>query len=254
MRAITVLAVLAAPALCGQVVEQLGSRPGFERLYDRASRSEFVATGTVVDEKPLWIRRSETEDADPGGLVIVKVTAPGHLYSVDIGQVLCQQSDFATAGASVAPPVRRVYIFLPPKEADKRSDLYPALPVAAEWPRVGRKYLFFLVKDAQKDALAPAYQLDLKLPYYRTFDGGAGAVELPSEQDKGGPRDFATPVLEAVTALCGAVRPADPIVKLVQLRALRQTADPRWRDRADWRANLEAAIGAIERLQGKPPE
>lgn len=83
--------------------------------------------------------------------------------------------------------------------------------------------------------------LDPTRTYYRAYWGVSGAVELPAAERKGSPRDFATPLLSGVAALCQAVQSPDPAAKRNRLTQLKSFAD-----HPSWAREVDAAIKALD--------
>jgi hypothetical protein len=224
-----VLTVAAAHALCGQALVSRSFVPDFLHLYERVSRSAFVITGKVVARKPIFDPSFQTTDPR------------GDVFTVSVEGDLCRQSDFAASATRTAALGGSVYLFVPFRQWNRTSDLDPRYAVPPEQLYAGTEYFLFLLPYPDQAGLISTYGLDPTLTYYRAFDGDSGAREVPAAERRGIQGDAVGPVMSAVTALCQAVKPQDPLVKIGQLQTLRNSADPAWRD------SVDAAIRTLER-------
>jgi hypothetical protein len=185
----------------------------FRDLYKRAAASQFVVVGTVVRmdgigerwTKDLYERIMAAND--------LSVALLGTLYSVQVDNTVCRQGDFRARSSASSDAPKTIYIFLPKNEpawvdGQMREVLLP-----------GERYLLFLVPLEQKtlDRWIKTYDLDPHRPYFRGEQHARGVVLLKA----GG-----LGVLEKVTRLCDAVRPAEVIQKLVSLQKLEAAGDP----------------------------
>jgi hypothetical protein len=222
----------------GQGTPLMPSGPDFEDLYERMSRSDFVVRGTVIDKSPVWAPMPSDEKELLARKDLVQPL--GDVSTLAVGQSVCQRSDFSPAGSTQVPLEGKVRLFTPFRDTTRKSDIHPGRGTAPEYFFPGSEYLLFLTRYPNQAALISTYGLDPAFVYYRAFEGYRGAVKFPDPADQGGRNDIATPVMAAVSALCGAVKAEGTAAKLAQLQALLQTADPRWRD------SVSKAISLIE--------
>jgi len=182
-------------------------------LYRRAAASRFVVVGTVVKLDPVADRSWKRPTIDEG--------FGGYLYSIAIEKTVCRQADFSAPASVVDAP--------PPAEAD--PVVYLLSPVqlvpGRESLELGQRYLLFLVlpdQEQQKNWTDSLYLDPLKV-YLRGEEQARGVVLLPP-QDSNYPAAKQPEVLDKVTQLCKAVRPASLTEKLEALQKLAASGDP----------------------------
>lgn len=171
----------------------------------------------------------------------------GTLYSLAIEQVLCRKGDFEPVAQPESPAPETVHIFVEDNEAFWVSLYSSTRHESPESFEPGREYWLFLYEQspAEKDRLLKKYnKLDATRISHRTVDGRRGAVALPDAAHPEKPRDFITPLVQAVTTFCEATKGPDAATKIRQLQGVRERFDyPAWRQSVD---------RAIQRLQGPP--
>ena len=201
-------------------------------LYQRAAASVFVVTGTVVKSEgigkrmtPALLERMKSE----GDLGLMMA---GILYTIRVESTVCRQSDFHNDATSpkvpAAPLEKTAHIFIP-----RTSAVYPNEGFLAS----GEHELFFLIVPEQEAEWTKTFELDPAQVYYRAHGGYRGIVPiLPQPIAK-------QPVLDKLTQLCQAVRPANVAEKLAALNKLAGSGDPILEKEAN---------AAAEALQIKP--
>jgi hypothetical protein len=201
-------------------------------LYRRAAASRFVVVGKVVRLDLVADRswKRPTMDENFGG----------YLFSIAIEKTVCRQGDLsAHTNMADAPP---------PAEADSMVYLLSPIdpPVAGvEKLELGQRYLLFLVlpdRQQQKKWIDTLYLDPLKV-YLRAEEQTRGVVLLPP-LDSDNPAAKPPEVLDKVTQLCQAMRPASLTEKLEALQKLAASGDPILSHEAD------EAMQALQR----PPE
>jgi hypothetical protein len=241
-----VLALLAVQMV--ERFDQTPTRPDFDSLFDRVSESAYAVKGRVIESKSIGRRAPKSEDLAKLGTTLPLVRG-GRLFAIAVSQTLCRQSDFAAAASQTAPLTGLVYIFVPAGEPITPGKLDPNRRNVSEFLSQGKEYLLFLRNDPRQADLDSMYQLDPGLTYYRTYEGDRGAVQLPDTADQGRPRDFVTPLVSGVTALCDAVKGPDVETKIRNLNAVKaHSADPAWRQ------SVDAAINALQESRTKPAQ
>jgi hypothetical protein len=204
-----------------------------------------------VIESRIVIRRvpkNPNEEADKlKGPMSVEILPGGSLFTVVPEQVYCRQTDFAPASASqpVLPdgPLR---VFVPRGEMPVQSRLDPRIHYISESLLPGREYLLFLRPSPSEAALESIYQLDSGVTYYRTYEGGRGAVALPDSANPEKRYSFVMPLVEAVTTFCEAVKPASVDAKIRNLSAVRSRFDY-----TAWRQSVDQAVRALQASQAQ---
>ena len=207
----------------GQVVRTVSAEEGereYRRgqelgdLYRRAAASRFVVVGKVIKLDGVadraWNRPMMDENFG------------GYLYSIAIEKTVCRQADFsAPVNVVDAPPLAEadpvVYLLSPYK---------PMVP-GVESLELGQRYLLFLVlpdRQQQKKWTDSLYLDPLKV-YHRGEEQARGVVLLPP-QDPDNPATKPPEVLDKVTQLCQAMRPASVTEKLEALQKLAASGDP----------------------------
>jgi len=220
--------------------------PDFESLYDRVAESTYVVKGIALESKYICLRIPTEEELTKLGMTL-PIFRGGRLFTIAVGQTVCRQADFAPAASQTAPLANPLHIFVPDEEPITKSKWNPYILNVSEHFRQGMDYLLFLRDDPRRAELPSRYLLDPGLTYYRTSEGDRGAVELPGVT--GQPRDFVTPLVSAVTALCEAVKAPDVETKIRNLRAVRDHSTD-----AAWQKSVDAAINALQQEQAKLPQ
>jgi hypothetical protein len=183
-------------------------------LYRRAAASRFVVVGKVVKRDPVTDRawKRPTMDESFGGF----------LYSIAVEKTVCRQADLIWhANVADAPP-----------PADAAPEIYLLAPVKPPLPgretlELGQRYLLFLVLPDQKQQKewTDSLYLDPQKVYLRGEEQARGVVLLPP-QDPDDPEVKTPEVLDKVTQLCQAMRPASAAEKLEALYKLKTSGDP----------------------------
>jgi len=223
----------------------------YSDLFARLSASDYVVTATLTKDEAILPKPTEEElerlmaeeevvHKYGSGVVHVGDMARGGILStLAVVQQLCRQSDFRP-GSQEQPDIRGpIYILVPTRELGRDADVEEFLS--------GKTYLLFLEKDPAQNQVDSLYQIDTTQTYYRAHLRLLGAVELPSDADKGKPGDWATPLLSTVTEFCDAVKPADTATKIANLTGLKLAAGD-----ASLRQSAEDAITALKAATVKP--
>lgn len=183
-------------------------------LYRRAAASHFVVVGKVVKRELVSDRAWKRPRIDDN--------FGGFLYSIAIEKTVCRQADLIWhANAADAPPpadaAPEVYLLSPNK---------PMVP-GTETLELGQRYLLFLVLPDQKQQKewTDSLYLDPQKIYLRGEEMARGVVLLPP-QDPDHPEAKPSEVLDKVTQLCQAMRPAAAGEKLEELYKLAVSDDP----------------------------
>ncbi len=244
------LTFLAAQIAFGQLYPAK-TGPDLAYLDARLSDSAYVVRGRLLESK-TFIRTDlpPPEQIGPNlwrGAPRNSRDLGGNLYALGIEHVLCRKGDFAPGTQSDAPVPDKVHIYVEDREAFSVSMYDSNRRELPESFQPGREYLLFLYEQspAETDRLLKKYnKLDAALVYHRTVDGRRGAVALPDAEHPEKPRDFITPLVQAVTTFCEAMKGPDAATKIRQLQGVRDSFDyPAWRQSVD---------RAIQELQGPP--
>jgi hypothetical protein len=190
-------------------------------LYRRAAASRFVVVGKVAKLDLVADRswKGPAMDENFGGF----------LYSIAIEKTVCRQADFSAHANVVDAP--------PPAEADPVVYfLSPVEPPVAGTERLelGRRYLLFLVlpDQEQQKKWTDSLHLDPLKGYFRAEEQARGVVLLPAP-DADEPAAKQPEVLDKVSQLCQAMRPASVTEKLEALNKLAASGDPILRHEAE---------------------
>lgn len=216
--------------------------PDYASLYRRVSESAFVVRATLAKVEGVSRRADPKSLGTPVFDVGEAISNGGMLYALKVKETLCRRSDWSSSGSGPSLPEGPVYIFVP--RAEPRFEKNPVYPLRFDEKEsfiAGEEYLLFLREDPQQAELGNIYNLDPTRTYYRAYWGVSGAVELPAAERKGSPRDFATPLLSGVAALCQAVQSPDPAAKRNRLTQLKSFAD-----HPSWAREVDAAIKALD--------
>jgi hypothetical protein len=183
-------------------------------LYRRAAASRFVVVGKVV-KLDLVVDRSWKR-------LTMDESFGGYLYSIAIEKTVCRHADFSAPANVVNAPPRGeadpvAYLFAP----------YEPLVPGGERLQLGQRYLLFLVlpDQQQQKEWTDSLHLDPLKVYLRAEEQARGVVLLPP-QDTDNPAAKQPEVLDKVTQLCQAMRPASVTEKLQALQKLAASDDP----------------------------
>ncbi len=222
-------------------------KPTVKGMAERLAASEHVVLGTVIkrDEVPTRVFKqqlSEMQKLEEAGRDKEALEKWSRLewgstlsyFVVRVEKSLCQQADFLAGSATKSVPNEILLLnsWAAPLDAGYRNEIL----------QPGRRYLFSLTRPADMAEKLDGFDLDKKQTYYEVLGHSDGAVELPSDADRGKPfspagykadRDFASPVLEAATALCQAVAPANVFQKMDALERLKSSSDLSMRENAE---------------------
>ena len=229
-------------------------KPTVKGMAERLAASDFVVVGTVVKQENANTRVFKQQMAEMAQLnkehrdkeVIEKWSQLEwntlSYFAIQIEKSLCGQSDFHPGSASVSLP-REIYLFnawRAPLDANYRNEIL----------QPGHRYLFSLGMPEDIEAKLDRFDLDRTQRYFEVLAHSDGAVELPLDTDRGRPfnavgyksdRDIATPILEAATSLCEAVKPSNIFQKVDALERLKSSPDLSLRENADVILNLLSA-------------
>jgi hypothetical protein len=220
--------------------------PDVDDLYARLSGSSFVVKGRVLSYRGAGGSRVPAGESrvTPQGIVgRMDDHVFGMLFTVGVDDVVGRQTDFTSTAGKVEPIGGSVQIFVPSLQAGKFS----SIPTGGR-PQmlVGRQYLLFLRKIPGQEELVSLYGLDASLTYYEPYGGERGAVALPDGNNPEKPYTFVTPLLEAVTTFCEAVKPANVDAKIRNLSAVRSRFDY-----PAWRQSVDQAVRALQASQAQ---
>ncbi len=236
---------LLIPGAMAQISSPLigGPHPEYRQLYERIARSEMVITGRVVKAELAGLRVLHLGPPEGGGVrsTTVEEGRGGWHYTIEVEETPCSQAD-STVNPTRMTVGTPVHLFVR-GERSWHSDLYPGQYTGPEVLADGKKYLVYLFRHPRQKELTDTYKLPEGVVYYRAFDHDMGVYELPVTKDSGSKPSRATRLLSTLTTFCEAVRPTDVSVKLQRLRALRDQAEPSWRD------SVETAIRALEEIE-----
>jgi|GEM_PF-1957316 len=243
----------------GFVDRPVATGPDLEGLFERVLASSLVAVGRVSTmthaHGPVYVPKEVEEAAKRGEYVSIQLPPGGFVFSVAIERKLCGRSDLVEEAQALEPRGSVIHMFIPRDEKPVRSQRSPGRVNVPEWLIPGREYLLFLQEAGNQQGLVATYGLDAETTYYRTVEGDRGAVALPDAAHPERKYDFTTPLLEAVTAFCEAVKAPDLEAKIQNLRAVREKFPyPAWRESVDTAIlNLQMAKIYRERRQGAIP-
>jgi hypothetical protein len=175
----------------------------FGDLFQRAAASRFVVIGTVVKDDGISKRMWEKDIGSGYG---------GKLLTISVERTVCRQTDFKANQTSPEAP-HTLYMFQPRDEP---------MNVAGNWREtilIGERYLLFFVPISSelRKKWIEMYELDPKQQeYFHGEELSRGVVPLPGGQA----------VLDRITPLCQALRPATLKDKLAALKKLANSNDP----------------------------
>ena len=216
-------------------------------LYRRAAASRFVVVGTVVKTEGVSKRLSQSDiermmRPTPSGTTSVSLDGVfgGSLYAIDVENTVCRQADFGPSARHINNTIQSISIFVTRDEPMFTGGHQREILV------VGERYLLFLTPSPEevRHKWIESFQLDPKRDYYRTEELSRGIVPLRHSQ---GTSMQGPSVLERLTQLCQALRPAELAAKLEAVRILARSDDPVLRREA---IEAEAALLA----QTQPPK
>ncbi len=236
MRAIlSALAVLTAHAVIGET-RPVQTGPDLANLYERVSGSTYIVKGRAVARSAVSLRvRPPSIQIGPNLWKRDISLDYLSLFDVVVDQIIFREADLVAEAPAPTLSATVLKVFVPsaePPSAQSRFD--PNRRNRREWLLPEREYLMFLYEPGGQDALVKTYKLEPGVVYYRTVEGQRGAVALPDATHPERPRDFITPLVQAVTTFCGAVKGPDMATKIRQLQAVRDSFDyPAWRKSVD---------------------
>ena len=182
-------------------------------LYTRAAASRFVVVGTVTRSDGVGKRLTKILEAKIEAEGNLSLIVGGSLYTIEVENTLCRQSDFRFQSLASPEAPRTVYVFLPRDEPavvdnHQREMLLP-----------GQRYMLFLVAPDQVtlDHWTATYDLDPHRSYFRGEQHARGVVPLK-------PGELGT--LQKVERLCQAMRPPEVAQKVAALKKLQESGDP----------------------------
>ena len=247
-----VLAIASAQTVFGWI-DQVPRGPDLGDLHSRLSESALVVRGKVILHQAVTPRAlPASRQIGPNLWATEPITFPrgGALFTVSVEEVYCQAADFGTAPSAQTAPPNLVRLFVPlaePQSAQSNFDPHRRNP--REWLLPNREYLLFLYEPRGQDALLKTYNLDAGQTYYRAVEGQRGAVALPDAANPEKPYTFITPLVQAVTVFCEAVKGPDAATKIRQLQGVRN-----FFDYPDWRKSVDEAIQVFQDAAPTPPE
>lgn len=204
-------------------------------LYTRAAASQVVIIGRVVKSEGRSERIPPEELLERLNKGRIR---RGGLETVQVEEIVCQQSDFDSAAAKAENKPQPFYLFIPFDESDLpngdfREEVLP-----------NRRYLL-LLSDRDSAALSSTYKLDPSQVYYRGTGHNRGVIPLEPESSAG--RSHTPPeVVDKFRKLCAAMRPPKPEDKLALLRQLADSGDPVLEKEAEIATNAVKASMAKE--------
>ena len=183
----------------------------FEDLYERAAASQFVVTGTVVRTEGIGERWTEELNQRIKTAQDLSVARHGTLTVIEVEKMVCREADFRARPSAISEVPKTIYIFLPRDEPQWVNGQL------RESFLDGQQYLLFLVplEEKLRDRWIKTYDLDPNRSYFRGEQHARGIVPLKAREV----------VLNKVTRLCEAVRPADVAQKLTALTKLQSSGD-----------------------------
>ena len=262
-----VLALLNAATVYGET-RPVPHGPDLADLYARTSESAYVVRGRLLAAKSIL--RTDLPAPEQVGPNLWRAPVmsigelAGRLYTVGVEKAICRREDFAQVTAAPSALADVVYVFVPagdPQSTQSRFDLNRHNSPERLLP--DRDYLLFLYAPSGQDALLKTYELEPGVTYYRTMEGERGAVALPDAANPEKPYTFITPLVNAVTTFCEAVKGPDTATKIRQLQGIRDLfpEPPDWRRNMDaamqaatWRKSVDAAIHSFQTAAPQPPK
>ena len=170
--------------------------------------------GTVVKTEGVSKRLSQSDiermmRPTPSGTTSVSLDGVfgGSLYAIDVENTVCRQADFGPSARHINNTIQSISIFVPRDEPMFTGGHQREILV------VGERYLLFLTPSPEevRHKWIESFQLDPKRDYYRTEELSRGIVPLRHSQ---GTSMQGPSVLERLTQLCQALRPAELAAKL----------------------------------------
>ncbi len=214
VRALLLVLTIANPMTATQIDTPIvAPEQNLVDLYTRAAASRFVVVGTVTRSDGVSKRLTKDLEAKIKAEGNLSLMVGGSVYAIAVENTVCRQSDFRAQSPASSEAPQTVYIFLPrgePAVVDNHQK---------EMLLPGQRYLLFLVAPEQKilDGWTKTYDLDPNRSYFRGEQLSRGVVPLkPTELD----------VLQKITRLCEAMRPAEVAQKLAALKRLENSGDP----------------------------
>ena len=190
-------------------------------LYRRAAASQLVVVGTVVASEGVSKRTTEELVQSVKTESDLSLMVGGSLYTIHIEDILCREADFRTEVSTPHPTPQTLYMFVT-RDEPLYVDSHRREALVA-----GQRYLLFLVTPPTRvvQNWITSFQLNPKHDYYRGEELSRGVISL--SQDAHDPK-----LLQRVTQLCGALKPANITDKLAALKKLSTSDDPLLREEA----------------------
>lgn len=246
---LSMLVVLMAGTGFGQLYP-VQTGPDLADIHARLSESAYVVKGRAVASSAVS-RRVLPAPTQVGPNLWKSNFRLDYLtiFTVTVDEVLCRKEDFGFAPAAPAPASGILHIIVPSGEAlSTQSRFDPNRHNRREYLLPEREYLLLVREAPGHDMLLETYDLDRGVTYYRTVESQRGAVALPDAANPEKPYAFITPLVQAVTVFCEAVKGPDAATKIRQLQGVRD-----FFDYPDWRKSVNQAIRAFQ-VQGKKAE
>ena len=210
-----VLLALATSAMAQIDTQSIPSEQDQRDLFARAAASRLVIIGKVIKSE------GKSERIAPEALHerLKKGTVRGGgLKTVQVEEVVCQQSDFDNKVPRVDDRPQPFYLFIPFDELDLPDGHYREVLLPNE------RYLLLLA-ELDAAALSATYELDPNRIYYRGEGHNRGVIPLSPETPAGRTQN-PPEVVDEFRKLCAAMRPPKPEDKLGLLEKLAETGDP----------------------------
>lgn len=204
-------------------------------LFERVASADLVVVGTELRSKVVFRRAPPN---DPAALEKSMSEGPkGQFFITGVERTVCRKADFAaqksplstTAPQSTAPQSDDVIYIFVPQDEPLFSGAYQK-----EYLLPGRRYLLLLKQSVAEKVSEWARTLEVEPGrlYYRTLESERGVIPLHSPtEDKPNPEQPA--LLAEIMALCQAVKPKEPTMKIERLKKLLDSPDPVIRTEAE---------------------
>jgi hypothetical protein len=184
-------------------------------LFARAAASSVVIIGTVVKSE------GKSEQLSPEAVLERLHQGKDYraiLYTINVDEVVCRQSDFDGNGSSVSDKPQPFYLLSPLDESNLPNGNF------REELSLDKRYLLLLT-DHDSVLLSKTYKLDPKQVYYQGEEHNRGVI--PLEPDTRADKAKSPPeVVNEFRRLCAAMRPPKPEDKLALLQQLAESGDP----------------------------
>ena len=225
-----VLIVLVSPSWAQLDTESIPPAEDQRDLFARAAASQIVVIGTIVKSEgalPRLLPGETSRWRSNNGR-----DRRASLYTVQVDETVCQQSDFPDTAAKVDSRLQPFYVFVPYNESDLPNGDFREVLLP------NRRYLLLLT-ELDSRALSRGYELDPNRTYYRGTGHNRGVIPLEPETAAG---RLNTPpeVVDKFRKLCAAMRSPKKEDKVALLRQLADSGDPALQKEA------ENAINAVK--------